>query len=387
MMDASMSEETSVQISLPSQAGSSSGQNMPRSNRRVSCFDATRMPADSIRKRELHAFSVHYSVATSKWIATLARPSVDHCNHSDEKRRCVSFPFATEREARKFAKVYSPPKMMENATRCVCCNMPFNDETKCRAYNCRNCGSQVCDKCSTRWGIRMIPKTYISSPNSAMTVRVCKSCDWLSNAFCMALLRGSYHDAIRIHSTGNVNLRCTFADISREAMFPIHCAVMGGNVELVKWLVEKEDCPLSVRRDPKSGMLCSVQTSARRTLIDLAMTGKPKIEILSFLIQNSLSIVDAKDPKLAPKTLETLLGAGFRFEKREGEVESFQLVESCDTMSIGTLEDACIICCEKQMDCVLTPCGHQMCCSQCGEKMTACPYCKKGCSILKIFRL
>lgn len=111
-------------------------------------------------------------------------------------------------------------------------------------------------------------------------------------------------------------------------------------MELVKWLVEKEDCPLSVRRDPKSGMLCSVQTSARRTLIDLAMTGKPKIEILSFLIQNSLSIVDAKDPKLAPKTLETLLGAGFRFEKREGEVESFQLVESCDTMSIGTLEDA-----------------------------------------------
>ena len=55
---------------------------------------------------------------------------------------------------------------------------------------------------------------------------------------------------------------------------------MGGNVELVKWLVEKEDCPLSVRRDPKSGMSYSVQTSAGRTLFDLAMTGKPKIEIL-----------------------------------------------------------------------------------------------------------
>lgn len=197
-----------------SQPVDTSEQNMPRNNRRVSCFDAALMPVDSIRKRELHSFSVHYSLATSKWIATLVRP-LELC---DEKRRCVSFSFATEREARKFAKVYSPPKMMTNASRCVCCSIPFSDDAKARPFNCRNCGSQVCDKCSTRWGIRMIPKTYLANPNSAMTVRVCKSCDWLSNAFCMALLRGSLPDALRFHATGNINLRCTFADISREAM-------------------------------------------------------------------------------------------------------------------------------------------------------------------------
>lgn len=132
--------------------------------------------------------------------------------------------------------------------------------------------------------------------------------------------------------------------VSLECIFRIsHIVfgqVLGGNVDLVKWLVEKEDCPLSVRQDPKSGMLYSVQTSARRTLIDLAMTGKPKIEILSFLIQKNLSVLDTKDPKLAPKTLQMLLGAGFRFEKKEGDVESFQLVESSDQMSVATLEDA-----------------------------------------------
>ena len=116
---------------------------------------------------------------------------------------------------------------------------------------------------------------------------------------------------------------------------------MGGNVDLVKWLVEKEDCPLSVRQDPKSGIHYSVQTSARRTLIDLAMRGRPKIEILSFLIQKNLSVLDTKDPRLAPKTLQTLLGAGFRFEKKDGrEVESFSLVESSDQMSVATLDDA-----------------------------------------------
>lgn len=115
---------------------------------------------------------------------------------------------------------------------------------------------------------------------------------------------------------------------------------MGGNVELVKWLVDKEDCPLSVRQDPKSGMLYSVQTSARRTLIDLAMTGKPKIDILSYLIQKNLSVLDTKDPRLAPKTLQTLLGAGFRFEKKDGDLESFSLVEAHETMSVATLDDA-----------------------------------------------
>lgn len=369
----------------PSQLDAS-GRNMPRQSRQVSCFDAALMPVDSIRKRELHAFSVHYSLATSKWIATLARP-YDNTG-TDEKRRCVSFPFPTEREARKFAKVYSPPKMMTNGTHCVCCFAPFSEVSKCRPFNCRNCGSQVCDKCSTRWGIRMIPKTYVGTAHAATTVRVCKSCDWLSNAFCMALLRGSLEDAHRFHSTGNVNLRCTFADISKEAMFPIHCAVLGGNVDLVKWLVEKEDCPLSVRKDPKSGMLCSVQTSARRTLIDLAMTGKPKIEILSFLVQKNLSVLDTKDPKLAPKTLQMLLGAGFRFERREGSIESLRHMDISDHMSVTTtIEDACIICCEKAMDCVATPCGHQMCCSDCGSRMTSCPMCKKTCSILRIYRL
>jgi len=361
----------------------STAENMPRNNRRVSCFDAAHMPVNAIRKRELHAFSVHFSLATSKWIATLVRPM----DYSDEKRRCVSFSFPTEREARKFAKVFSPPKMMTNAVQCVCCSIPFSQDPKSTPFHCRNCGSQICDKCSTRWGIRMIPKTYLANQNSAMTVRVCKSCDWLSNAFCMALLRGSLPDAIRFHSTGNVNLRCTFADISKEAMFPIHCAVLGGNIELVKWLVEKEDCPLSVRQDPKSGMLYSVQTSARRTLIDLAMTGKPKIEILSYLIQKDLSVLDTKDPKLAPKTLQMLLGAGFRFAKNEGDTESFQRVENQDQMSVTTSEDSCIICCEKQMDCVLTPCGHQMCCTDCASKINFCPVCKKACSSLKIYRL
>jgi hypothetical protein len=116
---------------------------------------------------------------------------------------------------------------------------------------------------------------------------------------------------------------------------------MGGNLELVKWLVEVQDCPISVILDPKSGMFLSVQTSSSRTLIDLAMTGKPKIDILSYLVRKNLSVLDTKDPSLAPKTLQILMGAGFRFEMKEkdGDIESIQFVEASDA-SLATLEDA-----------------------------------------------
>jgi hypothetical protein len=119
--------------------------------------------------------------------------------------------------------------------------------------------------------------------------------------------------------------------------------VMGGNLELVKWLVESQDCPISVRRDPKSRMLLSVQTSSSRTLVDLAMTGKPKIDILSYLVRKKkLSVLDTKDPSLAPKTLQILMSAGFKFELRDigdGLNESLHILEPSDA-SVGTMEDA-----------------------------------------------
>jgi hypothetical protein len=182
----------------------------------VSIFDPSVMPSNAIRKRDIHSFSVHHVVATSKWIATLVRPGDgSQSSEGGHRPRCVSFAFNTEREARKFAQAYSPPKMA-GGVKCLICSIQFN--SKHCACSCRNCGASVCDKCSARWGSRMIPKTFLNNPITSLTVRVCKSCVWLSNAFCMALLQGKYENALKFHETGNVNLRCSFADIHKEAM-------------------------------------------------------------------------------------------------------------------------------------------------------------------------
>lgn len=344
----------------------------------ISSFDISLLSRESIRKRELHEFSVHYSVSTSSWTTRIVSYSTDDNN----MRKYLSFSFAKEDVARKFGKAYSPPKAMTGSLRCGCCSA--KPGTKARLFNCKNCGVQMCDACSCRWGVRMIPKTYLSSQSNTvlLTVRVCKSCDWLSNAFCMALLQGQYNNAVLIYATGNVNLRSTFASIHKEAMFPIHCAVMGGNLDLVKWLVEANDCPLSVKRplsmkrSPQSGTLQSVQTSKSRTLMDLAMTGRPKIDILQYLVGKNISVLDTKVAFLASKTLETLMSPGN---------QSFGLLNFSNN-AVATVDDACIICCENHMNCVFAPCGHQVCCSDCGNRLSECPICKQTCSVLRIFK-
>jgi len=170
---------------------------------------------------------------------------------------------------------------------------------------------------------------------------------------------------------------------------------MGGSLELVRWLVEIHLCPLSVIRSPK-GQLLSVQTSANRTLMDLAMAGKPKFEILRYLVRKGLSIHDAKDSSLAPKTLEAMLKAGLSPEPRNDPSNSasgIALIEEDVNMidasydDSTTMEDLCALCCEKTMtDCVLIPCGHQCCCAECGQQIKNCPICKVDCSVLRVFR-
>ena len=81
-------------------------------------------------------------------------------------------------------------------------------------------------------------------------------------------------------------------------------------MKLVEWLVDTHLCPISVKQDPKTRQFLSVQTSAGRTLFDLAMTGRPKLEILHFLVKKNLSLDDVKNKKLPLKTLEGLLRAG-----------------------------------------------------------------------------
>lgn len=207
-------------------------------SRTSSDFDLSLMPKESIVKRTLHSYSVHYSntaVAHSTmsngrcisphgtavpmtsegtsnsggcWIATIGRP--EYSGRSPVPTLKYSqYACATEREAKKLCQAYAPPKMVTGTTCRICSTRPLQK-------HCRNCGVPICDRCSIKWGSKMVPKTYLTSlpltvseghshPSggtaTVSSVRVCKSCDWLSNAFCLALLQGRYQDALTLHAT------------------------------------------------------------------------------------------------------------------------------------------------------------------------------------------
>ena len=55
--------------------------------------------------------------------------------------------------------------------------------------------------------------------------------------------------------------------------------------------------------------------------------------------------------------------------------------------STSTTEvEECIICFDGKIDCVATPCGHQMCCLRCSKNISRCPVCAQDCSFLRVFK-
>jgi hypothetical protein len=176
-------------------------------------FDVACMP-QGIQPRKLEQYSVHHNTVTRLWIVTMARSERTEPSGLNVKKT-MSFKFSSENEAKKFAKACAPPKMLIATDTCQICSSTFN--ARLRPCWCRNCGHPICDKCSTRWAIRMFPITYVSQ--QSLTARVCTSCDWLKNSFCIILLTGgSLQDAKTLFDTGNLNLRTWFAEINNESM-------------------------------------------------------------------------------------------------------------------------------------------------------------------------
>lgn len=165
------------------------------------------------------------------------------------------------------------------------------------------------------WPSKSIPETYNLKKESS--VKICKSCHFLSSAFKKALLDGDFEEAIALYGSGNINLRTPFPQHSKkkeETMYPIHCAVEGGNIDIVRWLMEDHFCPVKVIRTgsgkkPKKGGSPDfpILTSKSRSVLSIAMESL-HVEILRYLVvDNNVSIYESKDLKASLRALEAVL--------------------------------------------------------------------------------
>lgn len=49
-------------------------------------------------------------------------------------------------------------------------------------------------------------------------------------------------------------------------------------------------------------------------------------------------------------------------------------------------DDQCAVCMDKRVEGCFTPCGHMVCCVECGEALDSCPICREIVSFIKTFR-
>jgi len=379
--------------------------------------------------RKLVSSSLYQSDSTNLWIVTV---DTNNGGWKAETSTLQAFTFSTLEEAREAAYSYAPPLLapFDESPTCFGCNGKF--AVFRRAVHCKNCGVCVCRKCAVQWSASRLPQTY--NHKREPKLKVCLSCNFLSDKFQKALLQGEEEEAFRLYETGNLNIRCPFGkDDTGEILFPVHCAVRGGNLNLVRWLIDVHFCPIFMTQltnsyESKEGNSggASTQplvTSKGRSALFYAMSTQ-NIDVLRYLaIEKGMSLFETKDLqttllnlKIAlerlPRQLdqenrlltacttnydnifiseshgkdqEVIAGAqSFESESATPAVKGEQ--DDDDNVTTTTVNDACIICFVNVIDCVLLPCGHQICCIHCSKTLNLCPICNIKCTYRKIFK-
>ena len=375
-----------------------------------------------LRPRVLLAATVYHNAATNLWIATINTNQRGVAkNQALASKYLKAFSFPSEREARESAISNAPPKMVpfKDASNCFVCDAQF--ALFRRASHCRNCGVCICNNCSTSWPSKSLPDTYNLKKES--NLKVCRTCDALNSAFKKSLLKGDYEEAVALYGTGNINLRNPFPPLKGkkdEILYPVHCAAEGGNLDLLRWLVDDHYCPLKVssrstsKKSNRNDIL--IQTSKGRSVLSIAVE-RLQVEMLRYLIvEQNVSVYELTDLKLSLRALEAALTRlphnnetpnreiseenQVRWDKARCDFDEISVPSSlgesdCDAGTIsskslhtkGTKGSSdCIICFDRKIDCVATPCGHQVCCMSCSKNLQTCPVCSCRGEFIKIFR-
>jgi hypothetical protein len=266
-----------------------------------------------IRPRILLAATVYHNTATNLWITTINTNQRGVARDPATANRYLkAFSFSTEREAREAAIANAPPKMV-----------PFNESPCCflcmagfavlrRSFHCRNCGVCICKECSTSWQAKCIPETY--NLKKEATVKICLSCHSLSSSFKRSLLEGDYDEALALYDTGNVNLRTPFPVFSKkdEMMHPIHSAAEGGNLDVVRWLIDDHFCPIKhIRTESgkkyREGNKFPIVTSQGRSILSISVE-RVKVDIMRYLvIECGVSVYECTDLNHTLRALEAAL--------------------------------------------------------------------------------
>lgn len=177
-------------------------------------------------------------------------------------------------------------------------------------------------------------------------------------------------------------------------------ALENRNVGIVRYLVVEKGIQLSGEKDITMDTLCRNLELVLRLLPEDAATGNSSDSAISGIPQELLSNEQASHSN-EREANTNLRGLDTASDGSVSDVSSFcsmtmplppnegtGLTHCCSSyfFPLFPTVQACIICFDQSIDCVATPCGHQVCCLQCSRNITRCPVCAVECSFMRVFR-
>lgn len=235
---------------------------------------------------------------------------------------------ATDAIARDLCECYAPPVWMSKQTVgqgnvCTLCQVSFSMFSQ--PHHCRNCGYLICGQCSDKiWPGSMLPETFHDDEAHKM-VRVCHACHCLADLFVVALCQGDYQTVRALYASGNVNLHQPYAVYTHHA-YPVHYAVLGGNLDILRWLMDVKRCS-SVNVAQKQPLA----TQSGWTLLGLAAYCG-HVDMIQYLVQQKrCSVTEIKDVVTLQRAMHALL-------RLPGPLPEFNVANKAIPQSAATVQ-------------------------------------------------
>lgn len=151
--------------------------------------------------------------------------------------------------------------------------------------------------------------------------------------------------------------------------YPVHCAVLGGNLSLLKWLIDENCCPLRSIRVGRGGSKATndiytpILTSFKRSLLHIALS-KKYIDIVRYLVVEKHMPLCAEMKDIPIETLVENLDTVLRILPKESAQGSTSAemstsstfrasVEPEDSSGVNRVEDVSLI--QREMSCRAVP--------------------------------
>ena len=223
------------------------------------------------------------------------------------------------------------------------------------------------------------------------TLRICRPCNVSYITFRAHLEKGHLSGALEVFRCGRVRtVSHPFGCSPADGAYAIHCAAAGGNVELVRWLVESMSVPVNVT-DKSKNLPIRVAAKFNR--------GEAMRYLIQHCAQTVVSITDVK--MLQSLLLNTMLCVQSPLPETFGVFPGHSTTAAATATATMTSPPSiapaappsatatapssqpqppqqsrlCASCYNEPALCKVQPCGHSSMCYRCASNQAACVAC------------